>query len=106
MSQLRTRQPIGGFSFEGPYRTLERVPGEEGLLAVVTTDGRQNYLLDVLHVLNMLEAIKSNPRRRCWRQNSRGMLLYAFLRDEKLDTDTLTAIAGDIRKNINLIPCG
>lgn len=105
MSQLRTRQPIGNYEFEGPYQTTERVPEEEGLLAVITSDGRQNYLIDVIHTPNILASTKEHPRRGCWEKYDRGMLLYAFLRSEDLEKETYQSINREIRAEMRSIPC-
>jgi hypothetical protein len=105
MSQLKTRQPIGNYEFEGPYQTTERVPEAEGLLAVITSDGRQNYLVDVIHTANILASIHSDPRRSCWEQHNRGLLMYAFLRSDDLESETYKSIDRDIRTEIRNIPC-
>ena len=105
MSQLRTRQPIGNYEFEGPYQTTERVPEAEGLLAVITSDGRQNYLIDVIHTPNILASIKESPRRGCWEKYDRGLLLYAFLRSEDLEKETYESINREIRAEMRGIPC-
>lgn len=105
MSQLKTRQPIGNYEFEGPYQTTERVPAEGGLLAVITSDGRQNYLVDVFHTENLLASIEESPRRECWERYDKGLLLYAFLRSEDLKEETYFSIVRDIRTEMRGIPC-
>jgi hypothetical protein len=105
MSQLRTRQPIGNYEFEGPYQTTERVPEAEGLLAVITSDGRQNYLIDVIHTPDILASISDSPRRSCWDQYNKGILLYAFLRSDDLEAETYQSIERDIRTEMRNIPC-
>jgi len=105
MSQLRSKQPIGNYEFEGPYQTTERVPKEEGLLAVITNDGRQNYLIDVIHTINILASINESPRRSCWEVYNRGLLLYAFLRSEDLEKETYQSIDREIRAEMRSIPC-
>jgi hypothetical protein len=105
MAQLRTRQPIGNYEFEGPYQTTERMPEEEGLLAVITSDGRQNYLIDVIHTPHILASISDSPRHSCWEKYNKGIRLYAFLRGDDLEAETYQSIERDIRTEMRNIPC-
>ena len=106
VSQLRVHQSIAGYMFEGPYRALERFPGEEGLYAVISSDGKEYYLLDVGYSMNVKRACQRNPRKSCWEQNRRGELQYSFLRDSQFNENMFRVALDEIRKRYRRIPCG
>lgn len=105
-SQLRMKQQIGDFTFEGPYPGLGRVPEREGLYAVVCSDQRQHYLLDVGYSKNVKRTLRYSPRRKCWEKNTRGPLSYAFLTDDQLAEQEYMVIEANIRSRFRKIPCG
>jgi len=92
--------------FEGPYRGLDRFPGEEGLYAVISSDGKEYYLLDVGYAVNVKRACQRNPRKSCWEQYRRGELQYSFLRDGQFTEDMYILALKEIRKRYRGIPCG
>jgi hypothetical protein len=99
-------QTIGGYTFEGPYMTADHMPAEPGLFAVVCSDQRGYYLLDVGYSSKIREAVKRSTRRRCWDENSRGVMMYAFLVDPQLDEARLRVVEKEIRRRYPRLPCG
>ncbi len=106
VSQLRVHQSIAGYMFEGPYRGLERFPSESGLYAVISSDGKEYYLLDVGYTVNVKKACQVNPRRTCWEQYRRGELQYSFFRDTQFSEEMYRLALKEIRKRYRGIPCG
>jgi hypothetical protein len=106
VSQLRVHQSIAGYMFEGPYRGLERFPSESGLYAVISSDGKEYYLLDVGYSVNVKKSCQVNPRRTCWEQYRRGELQYSFLRDSQFSEEMYGLALKEIRKRYRGIPCG
>jgi hypothetical protein len=92
--------------FEGPYRGLERFPSESGLYAVISSDGKEYYLLDVGYSVNVKKSCQVNPRRTCWEQYRRGELQYSFLRDSQFSEEMYGLALKEIRKRYRGIPCG
>ena len=106
VSQLRVHQSIAGYMFEGPYSGMERFPGEEGLYAVISSDGKEYYLLDAGYSKNVKSACQRNPRKSCWEQYRRGELQFSFLRDPQFTEDMYRLALDEIRKRYRRIPCG
>jgi hypothetical protein len=100
------RQTIGGYTFEGPYMTPDPLPRGPGLYAIVCSDQRGYYLLDVGYSADPGRAVKASPRRRCWELNTRGPVMYAFFVDECLDEAQLRALEREIRGRYPRLPCG
>jgi hypothetical protein len=57
------------------------------------------------NTLDVLASISDSPRRSCWEQYNRGILLYAFLRSDDLEAETYQSINRDIRTEMRNIPC-
>jgi len=104
--QLRMRQTIGGYTFEGPYMTPDLVPQSPAVYAIVCSDQRNYYLLDVGYSADARRAVKRSPRRRCWEANTRGALMYSFLVDGQLDEEGYRALEKEIRGKYPRLPCG
>jgi hypothetical protein len=100
------RQSIGGYIFEGPYPNLERIESIDGLWAIITTDSREYYLVDVDYSSNVKNALGENPRESCWEEFTRGQLLYAYFHEKQLSEIEYKSILKDIRKKYLKIPCG
>jgi hypothetical protein len=92
--------------FEGPYSGLDRFPGEKGLYAVISSDGKEYYLLDVGYSKNVRRAYQRNPRKPCWEQYKRGELQFSFLIDPQFTEEMYRLALGEIRKRYRRIPCG
>lgn len=105
MHQLKTHQTIGGFDFEGPYDLPKQLPEKEGLFAIVCTDTRQYYLLDVGHSINLREAFTDNPKKECWETHKIGALQCAFYIDDNFNTRTYLIALKDLRKKYKKSPC-
>ena len=104
--QLRLHQKIGGYTFEGPYMTIDHLPETSGLYAVVCSDKKGYYLLDVGYSSIMRTALKGSNRRQCWENNKRGVLMYAFLVDQQLDETQYRGVEQEIRGRYPKMPCG
>ncbi|MFH2109846.1 MAG: hypothetical protein ABIJ47_01145 [Candidatus Bathyarchaeota archaeon] len=104
--QLRMHQTIGGYTFEGPYMTVDHLPSAPGLYAVVCSDQRGYYLLDVGYSSKIRTAVKRSTRRQCWENNRRGVMMYAFLVDSQLDETQYRAVEKEIRRRYPKLPCG
>jgi len=104
--QLRMHQTIGGYTFEGPYMTVDHLPIAPGLYAVVCSDQREYYLLDVGYASKVRTAVKRSTRRQCWENNRRGVMMYAFLVDPQLDETQCRAVEKEIRRRYTRLPCG
>jgi len=104
--QLRMRQTIGGYTFEGPYMTVDHLPSAQGIYAVVCSDQRGYYLLDVGYSSNVRSGVKRSARRKCWEDNRRGVMMYAFLVDQQLDQAQYRAVEKEVRRKYPGLPCG
>jgi hypothetical protein len=105
-SKLRMHQSIAGYMFEGPYPDMERIGSVPGLWAIISTDTREYYLLDVGYSMDVRKALIENPREKCWEKFDQGQLFYAFFHEEKTEETKYNMILRDIRKNYENIPCG
>jgi len=105
-SKLRMHQSIAGYMFEGPYPDLERIGSVSGLWAIISTDTREYYLLDVGYSVDVRKAFLENPREECWEKFDQGQILYAFFHEENTEETKYNMILRDIRKNYENIPCG
>ena len=106
MSQLRLRQEIAGYQFEGPYLRLRRVPQTPGLYAIISYDGKEYYLLDVGYAKNIKRSCQVNPRKECWEEFKQGNIHFAFLQSDDLDEEAYRLVVDEIRKRYKKIPCG
>lgn len=104
--QLRMHQTIGGYTFEGPYMTIDPLPDAPGLYAVVCSDQKGYYLLDVGYSSKVRTAVRRSSRRQCWEDNRRGVMMYAFMVDPQLDETQYRAVEKEIRKRYPKLPCG
>ncbi|MBD3206036.1 hypothetical protein GF319_06800 [Candidatus Bathyarchaeota archaeon] len=105
-SKLRMHQSIAGYMFEGPYPNFERIQEVPGLWAVITTDTREYYLLDIGYSQDIKSSLVNNPRGKCWEEFDQGQMLYAFFHEKDTDEEKYNLILRDIRKNYENIPCG
>jgi hypothetical protein len=92
--------------FEGPYPDLKRIKEDQGLWAVITSDAKEYYLLDIGYSTHIKRALVNNPREKCWKEFNQGQILYAFFHEEDTDELKYNLILRDIRKNYVNIPCG
>ena len=106
MSQLRMHQPIAGYTFDGPYVNLKRIPEVDGIYAVTCSDLKRHYLLDLGYSWNIRKAVKTNPRRVCWEKNKLGQIMYAYLHIAEMAKENYISIIREIRKKYSKIPCG
>ena len=104
--QLRLHQTIGGYTFEGPYMASDPLPGGPGLYAVVCSDQKGYYLLDLGYAPDIRKGVRGSRRRTCWEKNRRGVMMYAFLVDEKMSDIEYRAIENEIRGKYPKLPCG
>jgi hypothetical protein len=100
------RQNIGGYTFEGPYMTIDHLPETTGLYAIVCSDKRGYYLLDIGYSTRMRTDLKKSSRRQCWENNKRGIMMYAFLVDPQLDATQYMVLEKEIRERYPRLPCG
>lgn len=105
-SKLRMHQSIAGYMFEGPYSNLERIKSVIGLWAVITTNTKLYYLIDIGYSLDVKKSLIENKREKCWEKFDRGQILYAFLHDKKITELEYKTILNEIRKKYENIPCG
>lgn len=81
------------------------VPEDEGLYAIVCSDTRQYYLLDLGYSENLRDTCENSPKSACWEEHKIGRLNYAFYIDVEFSEETYKVALDDLKKMYKMSPC-
>lgn len=94
-------QPIADYIFKGPLVDLSEYQGKKGIIAIISSDNKKSYLLDVY----FSKEITKPEEKVCWEKNKVGELFYAVLSNTDLNDEQYESIIKDIRETYKGIPC-
>jgi hypothetical protein len=87
--------------FKGPLEDISEYRGKKGIIAIISSDKKNTYLIDVY----FSKTITMPQKKACWEENKIGELFYAVLSDINLNDEQYESIIQDIRETYKGIPC-
>ncbi len=97
--------PVADYTFEGPYRTVEKIEDSPGVFLVMCESAGKYYLLDVDHSDEVKKAIKNHERRSCWEKHRRGPIRYSVHYTGYMSSGEREKIEKKIRREYRKTPC-
>ncbi len=93
---------IGGYTFQGFFKDISTLDEKPGLYVIICDNDGIINLLDVGESHNIRESVWNHNRKKCWKRNCYGMIVYAQLLTPNKDQKGRREIEKDIRKKENL----
>lgn len=94
---------ISGYTFAGPYDSVEQLNDESGVYVVVTGETGNWKLLDCGESPKVKERVSNHERRECWQRNAVEGRIAFFVKNAEVKGRQM--IAEEIL-NENEFPCG
>jgi hypothetical protein len=89
---------VGGYDFEGPFLSTERLQSLPGVYAIVTPEEGRFAVLDVGEASNLRASLEGDARERCWREKSDGAYMFSALYTRETQRAGRMEIVTSLRK--------
>lgn len=96
---------IGQFTFEGPYRTTDKLKDKSGVYAILCLSNEKYYPVDVGESSEVKSRVENHDRQSCWKRSCNSTLVVAVLYTPHLQQAGRREIEQKIRNQFDL-PCG
>ena len=96
---------IGGYDFEGPYFSTERLRDLPGIIAILSPEEGQLSVVDVCEASHVRSKVESRGRTSCWQKHSTGVLLFSAYYTQAMAHHDRVEIEKEIRAKYDP-PCG
>jgi len=96
---------IGGYDFEGPFLSTDRLEERPGVYAVICPEEGWFAILDVGEAADVKARLESDEAEECWREKSSGAYMFSVYYTGELGQERRQDIEMSLRKQYRP-PCG